>query len=175
MTPHARKPATPPKRAAIATAAAILAFAGVAAAADSADAQSRSRHRSATVSGPYHSATRGADIYRSPGSASVSRYGSVDGRGWSSSRNRTTVPTENGYATTATRTGPAGNTQTRTGEVTRDENGYSRSSGVQTSNGHGYQRDVDVDRDETGAVITRGVTTNGGASSSTTVVRTRPY
>ena len=163
-----------PRRAMIVASAAVLALAGFAVTAESADAQSRSRHRSATVSGPNHSATRNADIYRSPGSASVSRSGTVDGRTWSSSRNRTTVPTENGYATSAIRTGPAGNTQTRASEVTRDENGYSRSSEVQTSSGYGYERDVDVYRDENGAVITRGVTTNGGASSSSTVVRTRP-
>jgi len=59
----------------------LLVVAGLVAAADSAMAQSVSRHRSASVTGAQHSAMRGADIYRSPGSASVSRYGSVDGQG----------------------------------------------------------------------------------------------
>lgn len=154
-------------------AAGLLAVAGVAATADSADAQSRSRHRSASVSGPYHSATRGADIYRSPGSASVSRYGSVDGQGWSSSRSRTTVDTGDGYATSAVRTGPAGNTQTRTGSVTYGDDSYNRSSAVQTSGGYGYDRQVDAYRDETGTTVNRTVTTNSGASRSSSV--TRPY
>jgi hypothetical protein len=174
MTLHQRTSARLSRNAMIAASAAVLAVGAVAVTADSADAQSRSRSRSATVSGPNHSASRSAEIYRSPGSASVTRSGTVDGQTWSSSRSRTTVPTEDGYATSVTHTGPAGNTQTRTGEVTIDENGYSRSSEVQTSGGYGYQRDVDVYRDENGAVITRGVTANNGASSSTTVVRTRP-
>lgn len=72
------------------------------------------------------------------------------------------------------RTGPAGNTQIRTGEMIRDENGYSRSSEVQTSRGYGYHRDVDVYRDDDSAVISRSVTANNGASSSRTIVHTRP-
>lgn len=162
-----------PRNLAVVATAGLLAVGAVAAAVDTADAQSRSRSRSATVSGPNHSATRSADIYRSPGSASVTRSGTVDGQSWSSSRSRTTVPTENGYATTATHTGPAGNTQTRTGEVAYDGGSYSRSSSVQTSQGYGYDRSVDASRDENGAVVNRSTTTNSGASRSSTVVR--PY
>lgn len=157
----------------IVASAAILAIAGVAASAAPADAQSRSRSRSVVVSGPHHSAARGAQIYRSPGSASVTRSGSLDGQSWSGSRYRSTVPTENGYATTATHTGPAGNTQTRTGEVYYDGDSYSRSSNVQTTNGYGYDRSVDAYRDENGATVNRNATTNSGASRSSTVYR--PY
>ncbi|PZO09163.1 MAG: hypothetical protein DCF29_00720 [Alphaproteobacteria bacterium] len=174
MTSHEPVPTSLSRRAMVAASAAILALAGVAVTAESADAQSRSRSRSVTVSGPNHSATRNAEIYRSPGSTTVSRSGTIGGQPYSGSRSRTTVATGDGYATTATHTGPAGNTQTRTGQVTVDENGYSRSSEVQTSGGYGYERDADVYRDESGAVITRGVTTNSGASRSSTVVRTRP-
>ncbi|MFN7110971.1 MAG: hypothetical protein ACK4M2_04980 [Brevundimonas sp.] len=151
----------------------LLVVAGLAAAADSAEAQSVSRHRSASVSGPYHSAMRGADIYRSPGSASVSRYGSVDGQGWSSARARTTVNTGNGYATTAVRTGPAGNTQTRAASSVYGDDRYSRSSSVQTSNGYGYDRQVDAYRDDDGVTVNRTATTNSGATRSSSV--TRPY
>lgn len=169
-----KTPSRLPRQTMIAASAAALALAGVAVSAENADAQSRSRHRSAAVSGPHHSASRNVDIYRSPGSASVSRSRTFDDRSWSSSRNRVTVPTGNGYATSVIRTGPAGNTQTRTGEVIRDENGYSRSSEVQTSRGYGYERDVDVYRDDDSAVISRSVTANNGASSSRTIVRARP-
>jgi hypothetical protein len=162
------------RRAAVAASVALLALAGVAATAEGADAQSRSWRRSASVSGPHHSASRTADIYRSPGSATVSRSRTFDDRSWASSRSRVTVPTDSGYATTAIRTGPAGNTQTRTGEVVRDENGYSRSSDFQTSRGYGYARDVDVYRDEDEMVISRDIAANNGASRSSTVVRTRP-
>ena len=158
---------------AVAALAGVLTVAGVAAVADSADAQSRSRQRSTTVTGPNHSATRNADIYRSPGSATVSRSGTVDGESWSSSRSRTTVDTGDGYATTSVHTGPAGNTQTRTGSVSYGEDGYSRDASVQTSNGYGYTRQVDASRDENGSTVNRSATTNNGASRSSTV--TRPY
>jgi hypothetical protein len=157
----------------VAAVAGLLTVAGVAAAADSAEAQSRSRHRSTTVSGPNHSATRGADIYRSPGAATVSRYGSVDGQGWSSARTRTTVDTGRGYATTAARTGPAGNTQTRTASTAYGDDSYSRGSSVQTSNGYGYDRQVEAYRDEDGVTVNRTVSANSGTSRSSTV--TRPY
>lgn len=163
-----------PRRTMVAASAAVLAVAGIAVTAESADAQSRSRHRSASFSGPDHSASRNVDIYRSPGSASVSRSRTFDDQSWSSSRNRVTVPTDDGYATSVIRSGPAGNSRTRTGEVTRDENGYRRSSEVQSSRGYGYERDVDVYRDENGAVISRSVAANNGASSSRTIIRTRP-
>lgn len=162
-----------PRNLAIAATAGFLAVAGVAVTADSADAQSRSRSRSVTTTGPNHSATRNTDVYRSPGSASVSRSGTIDGQSYSSSRNRSTVATDNGYATTTTRTGPAGNTQTRTGQVYYDGDSYNRSSSVQTSNGYGYDRSVDASRDENGSVVSRSATTNSGATRSSTVVR--PY
>lgn len=158
---------------AIAALAGVLTVAGVAAVADSADAQSRSRQRSTTVTGANHSATRNADIYRSPGSATVSRSGTVDGQSWSSARARTTVDTGDGYATTAVHTGPAGNTQTRTSSVSYDENGYSRDASVQTSNGYGYSRQVDASRDEDGSTVNRSAVANSGATRSSTV--TRPY
>lgn len=151
----------------------LLVVAGLVAAADSAMAQSVSRHRSASVTGAQHSAMRGADIYRSPGWASVSRYGSVDGQGWSSARARTTVDTGNGYATTAVRTGPAGNTQTRAASTAYGDDHYSRSSTVQTSHGYGYERQIDAYRDDDGVTVNRTATANNGATRSSTV--TRPY
>jgi hypothetical protein len=157
----------------IAAVAGLLTVAGVAAAADSAEAQSRTRHRSTSVSGPNHSATSSASVYRSPGSTSVSRSGTVDGQTWSSGRSRTTVETDDGYATTAVHTGPAGNTQTRTSTVSSGEDGYSRDASVQTLNGYGYQRQVDASRDENGSTVNRSATTNSGATRSSTV--TRPY
>ena len=158
---------------AIVASAAILAIAGVAASAAPADAQSRSRFRSVSVAGPYHSAAREAHIYRSPGSASVTRSGSVDGQSWSSSRYRTTVPTGTGYATTASHTGPAGNTQSRTRETSCDAGVCSRDASVQTSNGYGYDRSVDASRDENGSTVSRSAATNSGATRSSTVYR--PY
>ena len=158
---------------AIAASAAILAIAGVAATAAPADAQSRSRSRSVVVAGPNHSAAREAQIYRSPGSASVTRSGSVDGQSWSSSHYRSTVPTENGYATSATRKGPAGNTQGRSAETSCADGVCSRDASVQTSNGYGYDRSVDAYRDENGSTVNRSATTNSGATRSSTV--NRPY
>lgn len=157
----------------VAAAASLLTLASFVTAVDSADAQSRSRTRSVTASGPHHTATRNADVYRSAGSSTVSRSGTVDGQSWSSSRSRSTVPTDNGYATTSTHTGPAGNTQTRTGEVYYDGDSYSRSSNVQTSNGYGYDRQVDAYQTGGGSTVTRSTNTNAGAVRSTTVVR--PY
>lgn len=86
-----KPPSRWPRQTMIAASAAALTLAGVALTAESADAQSRSRQRSATVSGPHHSASHNVDIYRSPGSASVSRSRTFDDRSWSSSRNRVTV------------------------------------------------------------------------------------
>ncbi|WP_395945706.1 hypothetical protein [Brevundimonas sp.] len=151
----------------------LTALAGVVVAADSAEAQSRARHRSASVSGPYHSASRSADIHRSPGSASVSRSGSIDGHGWFSSRARATVDTGNGYATSSVRVGPAGNSQSRTASIAHDTDSYSRSAGIQTSNGYGYDRQVDAYRDESGVTVNRTATANNGAGRSSTV--TYPY
>jgi hypothetical protein len=158
---------------AIVASAAILAIAGVAATAAPADAQSRSRSRSVAVHGPNHSAVRDAQIYRSPGSAAVTRSGLIDGQSWSSSRNRSTVPTENGYATTATRTGPAGNTQSRYAETSCADGMCSRDASVQTSNGYGYARSVDAYHDEDGSTVNRSSATNSGATRSSTV--NRPY
>lgn len=152
-------------------AAGLIAFGGAAFSAQDAAAQSISRHRAASVNGPHYSASRGADIYRSPGSASVNRYGSVDGRGWSSSRNRTTVETADGHATSAYRVGPTGRSQSRESETHVGDDYYSRSSGVQTSTGRGYERDVDATRTEDGVVIDRSLTTNSGATRDSTVVR----
>ena len=157
----------------IAAVSGLLAVAGVAAIADSAEAQSRSHQRSSSVSGANHSAASSSSIYRSPGSTSVSRSGTVDGQAWSSGRSRTTVDTGDGYATTAVHTGPAGNTQTRTSTVSSGEDGYSHDSSVQTSNGYGYNRQVDASRDENGSAVNRSAVTNSGASRSSTV--TRPY
>lgn len=151
----------------------LLALVGVVATANTASAQSWERHRSAAVSGPYHSASRGADIYRSRGSAQVSRYGAVDGQGWSSGRSRTTVDTGSGYATTGVRVGPAGHSQNRYATGAHGDGAYSRSAGVQTSSGYGYDRDVDAYRSDDGVTVNRSVTTNSGASRSATV--TRPY
>ncbi|OGN50636.1 MAG: hypothetical protein A2352_02970 [Caulobacterales bacterium RIFOXYB1_FULL_67_16] len=151
----------------------LLTFGGVAAAADSAEAQSRTRQRSTSVSGPHHSAASSASISRSAGSTTVSRSGTFDGQTWSSGRSRTTIDTGDGYATTAVRTGPAGNTQTRTTSVSSSEDGYSRDTSVQTSNGYGYQRQVDAARDANGSTVNRSATTNSGATRSSTV--TRPY
>jgi len=122
----------------------LVAFGGVAAVPGEAEAQSISRHRSASIHGPHHSASRGADIYRSPGSASVHRYGSIDDRGWSSSRNRNTARTTDGFVTQASRSG---------------------------SGGRGYERDVNVRRDDDSVFIDRSITTNSGASRQSTVVR----
>lgn len=158
---------------AVAAAAGLLAFTGVAAAAETASAQSVSRHRSTSVSGPNHSATRNTNVYRSPGSASVTRSGTVDSQAWSSARSRSTVATDDGYATSATRVGPAGNVQTRSGSTSCDGDSCSRSSSVQTSNGYGYDRQVDAYRTEDGVTVSRSATTNGGASRSSSV--TRPY
>lgn len=124
----------------------LVAVGGVAAVPGEAEAQSISRHRSASINGPHHSASRGADIYRSPGSASVHRYGSVDGHGWSGSRNRTTARTDDGFATHASRSG---------------------------SGGRGYERDVDVRHEGDSLFIDRSITTNSGASRQSTVVRSR--
>lgn len=154
-----------------AAAAGLIAFGGAAFSAHDAEAQSISRHRSASINGPHHNASRGADIYRSPGSASVSRYGSVDGRGWSSSRSRSTVETADGRATSMIRVGPSGRSQTRESQTHVGDDYYSRSSGVQTSTGRGYERDVDATRTEDGLVIDRSLTTNSGASRDSTVVR----
>lgn len=158
---------------AVAAAAGLLAFTGVAAAAETASAQSVSRQRSATVSGPNHSATRNTNVYRSPGSASVSHSGSVNGQTYSSSRSRSTVATDDGYATSATRVGPAGNVQTRSGSASCDGDSCSRSSSVQTSNGYGYDREVDAYRTDDGVTVNRSTTANNGASRSSSV--TRPY
>lgn len=162
-----------PRNLAVAATAVLIAVAGVAVTVDSADAQSRSRSRSVTATGPHHSATRNTDVYRSRGSASVTRSGTIDGQAYSSSRSRSTVATDNGYATTTTHVGPAGNTQTRTGEVYYDGDSYHRSSSLETSNGYGYDRSVDATRDENGSVVNRSATTNNGATRSSTVVR--PY
>lgn len=151
----------------------LLAMAGLAVTAGAADAQSRERHRSASISGPNHSMSRNADIYRSRGSAQISRYGTIDGQSWSSSRNRTTVDTGNGYATSAIHVGPTGNTQVRNSSVAYGDGSYSRSSGVQTSGGYGYQRDVDAYRTDDGVTVNRSITTNSGDSRSSTV--TWPY
>lgn len=122
----------------------LVAIGGVAVVPGEAEAQSISRHRSASISGPHHSASRGAHVYRSPGSASVYRYGSVDDRGWSSTRNRDTVRTEDGYVTHGSRSG---------------------------SGGRGYERDVDVSREGDSLSIDRSITTHSGASRQSTVVR----
>ncbi len=157
----------------VAALAGLTALAGIAVAADSAEAQSRTRHRSASVSGPHHSAGRSADIHRSPGSTSVSRSGHVDGQAWSSARARTTVDTGNGYATSAVRVGPAGNSQSRTASTSYGDDHYSRSAGAQTSNGYGYDRQVDAYRDENSVTVNRTATANNGASRSSSV--TYPY
>jgi hypothetical protein len=149
----------------------LVAVGGVAAVPGEAEAQSISRHRSASINGPHHSASRGADIYRSPGSASVHRYGSVDDHSWSSSRHRDTVRTADGFVTHAGRSGPAGRSRTRSAEVHRDDGQYSRSADLQTSGGRGYQRDVDVRRDDDSVSIDRSITTNGCASRQSTIVR----
>lgn len=156
---------------AVTAAVSLIAFGGGAVAAGSAEAQTISRHRSASISGPHHSASRGADIWRSPGSASVSRYGSVDGRGWSSARRRDTARTADGFITHASRSGSGGRSHARSAEVHRDDGRYSRSAGLQTSGGRGYERDIDVRREDDSLAIDRSITTNSGASRQSTVVR----
>lgn len=151
----------------------FLTLAAVLTTAQAASAQSWERHRSAVFSGPNHTAARGADIHRSRGSAQVSRFGAVDGQGWSSARSRTTVGTGSGYATTGVRVGPAGNSQSRTATVAYGDGAYSRSAGLQTSRGYGYDRDVDAYRSDDGVTVNRSITTNSGASRSASV--TRPY
>lgn len=152
---------------------ASIATAAVAVSAVSAEAQSRGHSRSVVVTGPNHSASRNTNAYRSRGSASVNRSGTVDGQAWSSSPSRSTVATADGYATTATHTGVGGNTQTRSSEVSCADGACSRDSSVQTSNGYGYTHSADASRDASGSTVSRSTTTNAGASRSTTVVR--PY
>lgn len=153
------------------TAAAGLVVLGGAAVAGEAGAQSISRHRSVGFSGPHHHASRGADIYRSPGSASVHRYGQVDGQAWSASRHRDTVRTADGYVASASRSGSGGRSYVRSAEVRHDHDDYSRSAGLQTADGRGYQRDVEVHRDGDSLSVDRSITTNGGAARQSTVVR----
>jgi len=148
---------------------ASIAVAAVAVSAVSADAQSRSR--SVVVTDPEHSASRNANVYRSPGSTSVTRSGAIDGQSWSSSRSRATVATDNGYATTATRTGPAGNTRSRSSTASCADGACSRDTSVQTSNGYGYVHSADATRAADGSTISRNTTTNSGASRASTVVR----
>lgn len=149
----------------------LFVFTGVAAVAEAASAQSVSRHRSASVSGPNHNAARSASIYRSPGSASVTRSGSVDGQAWSSSRSRSTVATDDGYTSSATRVGPAGNVQTRSGSASCGADSCSRTSSAQTSGGYGYDRQVDAYRTDEGVTVNRSTTTNSGASRTSSVAR----
>jgi len=146
-----------------------ITIAAIAASSVSAEAQSRSR--SVVVSGSSHSATRNTDVYRSPGSASVTHFGTVDGQSYSSSRSRSTVATDNGYATTATHIGPTGNAQTRTSTAACADGTCSRDTSVQTSSGNGYTHSADATRDSYGSTVSRSTTANSGTSRSSTVVR----
>ncbi|MDZ4762223.1 MAG: hypothetical protein SGJ21_14260 [Alphaproteobacteria bacterium] len=144
-------------------------------AADTADAQSRSRSRSVTVQGPQRGGTFQSDVVRGPGSASVDRtFTANSGRTLSSSRSRQTVATDDGFATTATRTEPRGGVQDYSRETAVTDDSRSRSASLQTSSGRGYQTEVDVSRTETGRTVDRSLTTNGGRSVSTSSVYTRP-
>lgn len=161
----------------MAAVAGLLTVTGVAAVADSAEAQSWSRQRSVSVSGPYHSATRNVDVYRSPASATVYRSGSINGQAWPNASAQITVVSGTGYATTAVHTGPVVPLLIPAPSAVYvygyGYDNYSRSSSVQTSNGYGYDRQVYAYRDGDGVTVNRTATANNGASRSSSVTRTR--
>ncbi|WGM39899.1 hypothetical protein [Caulobacter sp. NIBR1757] len=144
--------------------------------ADSAAAWGRARSGTVTVQGAAgRGGTTQVDAYRSPGASSTSRSTTTNGgETYSTARSRASVKTENGVATSASRTGPAGNTQTYQGETTRTDDGYSRSSGVQTSQGRGYQTQTDVSHDEDSVTVDKSAVTNSGAAVSRSATVSRP-